>query len=168
MSNFDNFIIQFWSNILATVIGGIFLFYFLENKVRRYLDIEEKKRLLKNLYTDTVKNYIIVERIIDSSDQTSNTQFPIARLKVDSADKFLYQRGIPAPIDFYNKLSGTIANMESINNLISLIFVVQTAQAILENKKNTIEAAKNIQPAINELLRDLDSFNNTYNFYDRN
>lgn len=161
----NDFIMQSTANFLGTVLGGWLLYLLLKKRIKKFENEKELKKLFTNLYGETITNYIIIERIIQNGPMAvDNDNFPIARLKTQSATNFLYTRPVSGNKLFYNRLRVVIANMEMANSLLDLIFSQHNADASRKNKITIIKTVPKTLDELNTILYDITVFNKEYKF----
>lgn len=159
------FWIGFSANFLATLLAALLLYILIERRVKDFQTQNEKIKLLRNLLTELITNYVISERIIENEPKSLITDsFPIARFKFTHLNNFLYARPIEDEKKFYLTLSSLATNMEMANSLMDTIFLSSDGKAIIENKKTVIEMAPRLSTQINNLLVELGNLNKKIKF----
>lgn len=154
-----DFLTQFLANLLATIIGGVVIYFLLEYRLRKIESERVVSSLIKNLYLEVIKDFVIAERIGNSAPTAlSKDVFPIAKFKTDAISNFIASRPFPGEEEFYSKLSGVATNMESTNSLIDLVFMGPKS-SIHANKASAISSASSIKGALDEVLRKIVSLN---------
>jgi hypothetical protein len=158
----ENFISQAAANFLGTLGGGILLFFFFENRLRKFEKDRVRAKLFKNIYSELVSNLIIAERIIAAPIDTN--AFPIARFKTKRLEDFLYARPVEDKNDFYNKMQAAIINMESDNSLLDLVFTGGNPNDISTNKREIKGTAPSLKKQIEELIVTLTEMDVSFNY----
>src|SRR3989344_2389460 len=164
--NFVNFVIQAIANLAGTILGGAILFFLFEKRVADLQEKSNTKKLLNNLLSEVMYDYIVAERILSNAETSLTTsKFPVAKFRTQGLLDFI--SGYPIPDDenrFYLTLKGLIGNMEAVNYLIDQVFRSQDARAVIENKKEIINKATGILAQINQVLSLMAAYNKLYNF----
>ena len=166
MNGFIDTLIQpsLFSDTLATVIGGIVLYFFLQSQINKIIEDKKKVNLLKNLAGDFSYNFVKAEKISQNSrEYLEKNRFTLTRYQTKALITFYYQKPFPEKDKFpYIKLLSFIDRFESDNSLRNSILRGGTEDVISENKKQFLNNVERYKKDIPEFLNEIEGFYKRY------
>lgn len=108
---------QFIANIVGGLISTLFVFLFIENRLRNAIDLNEKIRLINNLSGDLDFDLWLANELINKKEEyLKSNKITYASYKTKAIEDFLYQRPIDKNDDFYRNIRILLNRVLEVDN----------------------------------------------------
>ncbi|MCL4416579.1 MAG: hypothetical protein M1365_07785, partial [Actinobacteria bacterium] len=128
---------QLLANIIGGFIATLLAFLFIENRLRRSINLNEKIRMTNNLLGDLEFNFWLANELIDKeSEYLKSNRITYANYKTKAIEDFLYQRPIDKNDDVYRNVRILLNRILEVDN--ELLNNIRNGPGDAQENKKTV------------------------------